>query len=168
MTSARRKQIIENLKDKESRDFFVEQYISTSIPFQIRAIRESLAKTQKSLAKEMQTGQSVISQLENSDYGNFTFNTLKKLASIFDVALIVKFASFSELVDIFLNLSPEKIAVPTYSTDMRLYNFNIIIEQAYSPSGQLTIVEPSPPEPLIRETNTQQLNSFSSDNFRHI
>ena len=121
MTTTRREQIVKNIEDKESRDYFVEEHISTSIPFQIRAIRESLSKTQKQLAKEMSTGQSVISQLENPDYGNFTLNTLKKIASIFDVALIVKFAPFSELVDSFINLDHDKIAATTYSKDTRLH-----------------------------------------------
>lgn len=132
MTIERRNQIIDNLKDKESRDFFVEEFINTSIPFQIRAIRQSLGKTQKQLADDLSTGQSRVSQLENPDYGNLTLNTLKKLASIFDVALIVKFAPFSELVDLFDRWSPEKIAVATYAGDVRLHGSSALFRSESS------------------------------------
>lgn len=167
MTSARRRQLIENLKDKESRDFFVDQYITTTIPFQIRAIRESLGKTQTKLAQEIGTKQPVISQIENPDYGNFTLNTLKKLAAIFDVALIVKFAPFSELVDIFLELSPEEVAVPTYANDKHLHGFPTTIQRAYSPLGEPTLYEPLPENLFIGENSNLYLNHISDNNYQN-
>jgi hypothetical protein len=43
--------------------------------------------------------QNAISRLERPDYGKATLTTLRRLAAAMDVALIVRFVPFSELVD---------------------------------------------------------------------
>ena len=43
--------------------------------------------------------QNAISRLESSSYGKSTITTLKRLASAYDVALVVRFVPFSQLVD---------------------------------------------------------------------
>ena len=43
--------------------------------------------------------QNAISRLENPSYGKATLTTLKRLAAAFDVALIVRFVPFGQLVD---------------------------------------------------------------------
>ena len=62
--------------------------------------------------------QETISQWENPDYGRHSLSTLKNLASIFDVALMVRFTSFSELVHDMDNLSNERLAPPSYQEDV--------------------------------------------------
>lgn len=58
--------------------------------------------------------QGTISRLENPDYGKYTLTTLKRLAAAFDVALVVRFAPFGELLTWADELSPEALAVPAY------------------------------------------------------
>jgi len=60
-----------------------------------------------------------ISVIEDPDYEDFSINTLKRLASAFDVALVVKFVTFGELVDWVASLSPEKIAVPSFEEEIK-------------------------------------------------
>ena len=116
------KQIVSRLeKDKEYRDLFVENEITVGVPFQIRAIREDRGWSQKELAERTGKQQSVISQLENPDYGKLTLSTLKALASAFDVGLMVRFAPFSELVSRAANLSEIGLEVPEFSKDWNLY-----------------------------------------------
>ena len=43
---------------------------------------------------------------------------LKKLASVFDLALAVRFVSFGEMVDWVTSLTPERIAPPNYSEEV--------------------------------------------------
>ena len=50
--------------------------------------------------------QSRISDLEDPNYENYQTRTLVKLASAFDVGLVVKFVPFSELAKWSANLSP--------------------------------------------------------------
>src|SRR5215204_4920633 len=97
-TSARRQQIAASLQDKEYRDAFVAEHIDSGLAFQIRATRESRGWSQQELAQRAGMAQETISRLENPDYGKYTLTTLKRLAATFDMALVVRFAPFSELL----------------------------------------------------------------------
>ena len=117
MTSARREQIIASLHDKEYRDAFVEEQIDTGLPFQIRAMRQQRGWTQADLGQRTGMAQETVSLLESPSYGRFTLRTLKRLASAFDVALMVRFVPFSRVADLAANLSPEDLAVPDFEHD---------------------------------------------------
>ena len=116
-TSARREQIAASLRDKEYRDLFVEEEIDTGLPLQIRALRKDRGWSQKDLAQRVGMTQEGVSRLENLDYGKYTLTTLKRLASAFDVALVVRFEPFSRLVDWAVNLSPQDMEVPDFDHD---------------------------------------------------
>jgi len=119
-TSARRRQIAASLQDKEGRDLFVAEEIDTGLSFQIRAMRLARHWSQLELGRRIGMTQEGISRLENPDYGKFTLSTLKRLASAFDVALMVRFAPFSQIVDRTVELSPEDITVPDFDHDSGL------------------------------------------------
>ncbi|MEY2855000.1 MAG: hypothetical protein RL030_2132 [Pseudomonadota bacterium] len=55
--------------------------------------------SQAELARELGKPQPVISRLEDPRYGRYSLNTLLEIATRFDVALLVAFVPFSELVD---------------------------------------------------------------------
>jgi transcriptional regulator with XRE-family HTH domain len=61
--------------------------------------------------------QETICQWENPDYGRYTLKTLRELADAFDVALLVRFAPFSELVDWLIDLTPERLAPPSFEEE---------------------------------------------------
>lgn len=101
------------LANKNYRSAFVEESVKTGIAFQTRALRLRANWSQKELGEKSGKPQNVISRLENPDYGNFTIKTLLDLAAAFDIALSVKFVSFSELLNQLRNVSPEALAVPS-------------------------------------------------------
>ena len=88
---------------------------------QIRETRLNRGWTQADLANASGKVQETISQLENPDYGSYTIKTLQRIAEAFDVALIVRFAPFSELADWMADLSPKNLAVPDYDHDSDLH-----------------------------------------------
>ena len=114
-----REALRKRLQSKEHREAFVSATVNQTIPFQIRALR--LAKernwTQEELAQRAGMKQERISACENPNYGNFSLRTLKQLASAFDVALIVRFAPFSELTEWEVNMSPESLEVPSFDQE---------------------------------------------------
>lgn len=59
-----------------------------------------------------------IAVLEGADYENYSISTLKRLASAFDVALIVKFAPFSELIRFKENLSSHDLQIPGFDKEL--------------------------------------------------
>lgn len=116
-TIERWKKLVAQLKDKKYRDAFVSEHIATGIPFQIRAIRKKIPWTQKELAEHAGMLQERISLAENPNYARFNIQTLKKIASAFDVALIVRFVPFGELVKWELNLSSESLGPVSFEED---------------------------------------------------
>lgn len=116
-TTERRERLIAQLKDKRYRDAFVSEHIATGIPFQIRALRKQRKWIQRELAEHAGMLQERISVAENPNYAKFNLQTLKKIASAFDVALIVRFVTFSELVKWELNLSSEALEAVSFDDD---------------------------------------------------
>lgn len=115
----RRKKIIEDLRNKEYRDAFVMEHIDTGVPFQIRALREQKGRewSQKELGTRTKMAQETISRIEDPNYGKLTLKTLKRLASAFDVALMVRFVSFSELVEWEIHLTPQSLEAINFEND---------------------------------------------------
>ena len=116
-TNSTQKELWESLKSKPYREAFVTSHMSTNIPSQIFSMREDRDWTQQQLATETGMAQPRISVLEDASYEKFNIKTLRRIASAFDVALIVKFVPFSELVDWVTTISPEKLAPPSFEND---------------------------------------------------
>ncbi len=117
MSDTKRQQVVQKLMSKEYRDAIVAAENSNAISFQIRAMQGERTWTQEKLGELAGMKQGFISRVVNSS-GNYSLGTLRKLASAFDVALIVRFAPFSELVDWMTNLTPERLAPPSFSDEV--------------------------------------------------
>jgi transcriptional regulator with XRE-family HTH domain len=100
------KAIWRKLRNKEYRDSFVASQISNSVAAQIFALREARGWKQAEVAARAGMKQSRISDLEDPNYENYQTRTLLKLASAYDVGLVVRFVPFSELAKWSANLSP--------------------------------------------------------------
>ncbi len=98
----------------------MQQHIKRGLATQIRMLRDARGWTQARLAREMNSKQSAIARLEDEDYGQYTLQTLQRLASTFDVALMVRFVSFSDLMDYTLNVTAQKLVPAPFDSDERL------------------------------------------------
>ena len=113
------KKTMERLKkSKEHRAAFVASQINIGLPFQIRSLRKQREWEQKRLADEAGMLQPRISAIESPGYGNLTLETLKRLAAAFDVALIVRFAPFSELIRWSDRFSPDDFKVLGFENEV--------------------------------------------------
>lgn len=120
-TAKRREQIVESLrKSKEAREAFVEAHIEDGISFQIRANRNSRDLSQKDLGALCDMKQTAISRLESGEAGMPNLSTLLRLASAFDVALVVRFAPFSELIDWSMKIAERGIESRSFDHDRGL------------------------------------------------
>jgi transcriptional regulator with XRE-family HTH domain len=113
-------QKIARLKSKEYRDAFVASQISVGLPFQIRALREQRGWKQSRLAGEAGMLQPRISAMERPGESKFNLETLRRIASAFDVALEVRFVPFSELLDWSERFDPDNFKVPEFEDDAAL------------------------------------------------
>ncbi|MCA1625274.1 MAG: helix-turn-helix transcriptional regulator [Acidobacteria bacterium] len=136
-----RNEKIEELKDRESRQFFYEEHIETGLPIQIRELRKKRKLTQKELAKLAECDQSNVSDWENPNY-EYTpqIGTLKRLANAFDVPLIVRFGSWEELLTWDSDLSSKKIAPEKFDDAIEE------LEQSAKPNGDndsISVIQPT-------------------------
>ena len=113
-------QRIVKLESKEYRDAFIGSQISVGLPFQIRALREQRVWKQSQLAERTGMLQPRISAMESPGGARFTLETLRRLASAFDVALMVRFVPFSELLNWSEEFNPDTFAVASFADDIPL------------------------------------------------
>jgi transcriptional regulator with XRE-family HTH domain len=113
---SKHEQLWNSLGDTEFRKQLIEEHIHVGIAFQIRSLRGRQKLTQTKLAELLgdPKKQPMISEWENPNYGKYTLGTLKDLAKAFDVGLLVRFVSFTTLVDWTVDLTSDVIAPPSF------------------------------------------------------
>lgn len=95
-----KQRLLQKFRNRKRRRSFAEQDLGSTVAAQIYALRQKHDQmTQKELAAETGMSQARISVLENPNYRKFNVGTLQRVAAAFDVALIVRFVPFSELLD---------------------------------------------------------------------
>ena len=110
--------LMERFKDKEFRHAYIAARIKKDLPFQIKALRKKMGWSQHDLAVKTGMKQSRISLLENPNYEKgFRTETLLRVAAAFDVSLVVRFASFTEVADWVDKLSENTFAVPSFEQE---------------------------------------------------
>lgn len=105
------------MRKKAYRDSYAAAHVSNTVASQIEMLREERGWTQQQLAERAGMKQSRISVLEDPNNENFEIGTLRRIASAFDVALLVRFTAFSQIVDWAANLSEQKLWVPSFQED---------------------------------------------------
>ena len=108
------KAIWTKMKRKAYRDSYVAAHLSNTVAAQIAMMRDVRGWTQSELAKRAGMKQPRISALEDPNCENFEVDTLKRLASAFDVALTIRFEPFSEAVAWASSMNDAKLAVASY------------------------------------------------------
>lgn len=134
-TDLLKQELWESLQDKGARDAFAASHLSNNIGAQIFSMREARGWSQEKLADEVGMAQPRISLLEGG-YERYSLTTLKRIASTFDVAVVVRFVPFSELVDWVGDLSEERLAPVEFAND------NLAIDEE-EPAYEAAVAEPS-------------------------
>lgn len=148
----------------EARRKFVESQISNGIAFQIRALRGRKPWNQSELAEKVGTTQNQIYRLEKPSLAKPTISTLRKIAAAFDVALVVRFVPFSQLVHwvsgtpfVDRGLSTQSLAVPSFGQEdhdqavlgtitICSAQHNINVAAQIQTSGVISSIGPTPKE----------------------
>lgn len=133
--------------DKAYRDAYVGSQIRMTLPLQIRGLREGFGWKQSKLASEAHMAQPRISELETPGERRLTIETLLRVASAFDIALQVRFLSFSELVEWNENLDLNNVRIKTFLEEVQESHKAIGrrrrlgIRTTGNPSSQLNLFE---------------------------
>ncbi|MBZ5548627.1 MAG: helix-turn-helix transcriptional regulator [Acidobacteriia bacterium] len=129
--------LLEKLTDQTYRAAFISEEIDTGLPMQLRAMREARGWNQKYVAEKMETKQPRFSLMEKTGYGNFSLSTLKKLASIFNVGLIVSFVPYSEMIEFIDGFSWKRLAVPSFADEY------VSLERRYARGRTRSVEDPA-------------------------
>jgi len=76
-------------KDKDFEKGFYQELEKARIAVEIASFREQAGLTQKELAQKVGTSQSAIARMENAGYQNYSLRTLRKIAEVLDLELVV-------------------------------------------------------------------------------
>jgi transcriptional regulator with XRE-family HTH domain len=113
-------ELVEKLKNKKYRSAYIRSQINVGIPMQIKFLRENLGWTQGALGKKAGMKQPRISAMERPGEVRFNIETLIRLASAFDVGLVVRFASYSEMLRLESQFNPNTFTIPSFDRDVAL------------------------------------------------
>jgi hypothetical protein len=144
------KKLWDKLRNKEYRDGYVAEHVRRGLAYQIRALRDQREWNQGKLSQIMGKPQSVVCRLEDPNYGKVTVQTLLDVASAFDVALQLRFVSFSGLVQQTRDLTQHALEVPSFGDDIgksvSANYFAIRIDPPFNPKKGVPKIDTLPPE----------------------
>ncbi len=120
MISILSRKFFDKLRRKSYREAYVEESVRTGVAYQIRAIREQRGWSQKKLADILGKPQSVVSRIEDPDYGKLSVQTLLEVAAALDVALLIQYVDFPELIARTRDVSPQAMHADGFSEDQFL------------------------------------------------
>lgn len=109
---------------QESRDYrasYIASRVRLAIASQIRALREQFSGTQAEFSEKIGKPQSVVSRLENPDYGRMSVQTLTDIAEELDIALVVKFVSYDRFFTLLDDnqISPDALRVEPFAATLK-------------------------------------------------
>jgi transcriptional regulator with XRE-family HTH domain len=87
----------EQFKNKGIEEKFYKRLEKERIAAEILFYREKLNLTQEDLAKKIDTSQSAIARLEDSDYRGYSIKVLRKIAAALGLELVVTFREKEDL-----------------------------------------------------------------------
>ncbi|WP_353685123.1 helix-turn-helix transcriptional regulator [Thermodesulfovibrio sp. 3907-1M] len=103
----------EQFQDKDFEAEFYRGLEKTRLAAQIAYYREKRGLTQSKLAELLNTSQSTIARLENPNYHNYSVKTLRKIAKILNLELVVSLRE--------KNIEEEKIELDDYESTGNFY-----------------------------------------------
>jgi len=118
----RSKKISKLIESSTSRASYIRASLGVNIPSQIRALRLRCNMKQADLAEAADMKQSRISAVECPGATRFNLETLIRLASVFRVGLVVRFASFSEMLEWENDFSQDEFVVTRIEDDAEFLN----------------------------------------------
>jgi transcriptional regulator with XRE-family HTH domain len=142
----------DDMQEKEYRHGLINAQIEIDLPFQIRALRKQQDLTQPELAGLAGMKQSRISKMEKPGGASFTLETLRRLAKAFDVALIVRFARFGELVKWSKEFQPDSFVVPSFDKECQALEEHERVLTAVRSEGELVTIA----RPRIRQSRSRR------------
>lgn len=112
-----RDRLLGEFHDEEARREYADEFLDAAVALQIKTLRQQRDWTQQDLASRAGMKQSRISVMEQVDYSSWSVKTLRRLAAAFDLALVVRFESFGNLLGDITSLGRATLERPSFADD---------------------------------------------------
>ncbi len=110
--------LLSKLRQKTYRNAYVKAHLAQGLAYQICALRQQRGWSQKDLAEKLSLkNQSAVARMEDPSYGKLSIATLLKLASAFDVALSIRFQSYSKFLEDRNDLTSASLEARSFDDD---------------------------------------------------
>lgn len=151
--------LLAKLRRKPYRDAYVSEHVRRGIAAQIRALRDQRGWNQGKLSDLLGKPQSVVSRLEDPGYGKVTVQTLLEIASAYDIALQVRFVSYSTFLQQTRTLTGASMQVPSFQDDLAAKAASEIMLRFNDEhtSGRIALVETTSTDQNDRESEDDVL-----------
>jgi transcriptional regulator with XRE-family HTH domain len=100
---------LHQLEDDERRNGFVADHVRTRLALLIRNLREQNGWSQAELGRRLGKPQSVISRLEDPDYGRLSLQTLFEVAAVFGLPLYIDMPDWDEWFRLMEDMSSQNL-----------------------------------------------------------
>src|SRR5258708_7442517 len=100
---------LQELTDNDRRNGFVADHIRTRLAILIRTLREQRGWSQAELGRRLGKPQSVVSRLEDPDYGKLTLQTLFEVAAAFDLPLYIDMPDWADWFRLVSDMSTKSL-----------------------------------------------------------
>jgi transcriptional regulator with XRE-family HTH domain len=120
---------IQKFVDESYRVSYLDSHVKGSIAYQIQALRERTGLNQTQFGELIGQPQSVVSRLEDTEYGGVNINTLLKIANRLGIGLQVRFCNFETILA--ADVSPSALKVENITETVSRF---------------LAVASPAPPE----------------------
>ncbi len=112
------KKLNEYLSNPDVRHLYLDSSIRHMLAMQLRSMREARHWSQAEVGEKAGgMKQSAIARIEDPEYNSMSLSSLKRLAKAFDVALIVRFAPFSEFISWTTQLDEKRLTPLNFSEE---------------------------------------------------
>ncbi len=115
VASHRIARLASKLGDKDYRDAYVSGQLRVWLADQVRALRGDLSQAE--FGELIGKPQTVVSRLEDPDYGKLTLQTLLEVASKLDVALVVRFVDHATFLQVTNDFSEAALCPARYNQE---------------------------------------------------
>ena len=134
--STEQKELSDYLSNPEVRHLYVDSSIRHLLAMQLRSMREAKGWSQIEVGTKAVMKQSAIARLEDPRYSSMTLSTLRRLAEAFDVALIVRFAPFSEFISWTAQIDEPRLSPPSFGEEEESH-VGALASAASNPMGDI-------------------------------
>jgi transcriptional regulator with XRE-family HTH domain len=113
-------ELVRTLTEPDFRHEYMMDHVRSYIAFQIRALREQRRWNQGDLAKAASKTQSVISRLEDPDYGKLSLQSCLDIAVAYDLPLLVQFVEWDDWLTRMSSMSPSALRKRSFDANRLL------------------------------------------------